>query len=211
MFTHFGSVFTQASLWVWRIMHLNWAWLLHTLLGGVVLGLFPSIFSMFYISKKWLEGGIDDGIWKEFHQYYKENFWIANGLGWIYTLVGTFLVWELYIVTQIQGFFPLVCMIAIIFILLFFAFAFFYLFSYYVYFEGTFKDYLIKPLIIGFVNLRGNTTIAIGIIMISYLIYQLPGLILFGAGVMPSFWVMKVSVNNFAKWIPKDEYETGGL
>ncbi|WP_350343043.1 YesL family protein [Proteinivorax tanatarense] len=205
VFTQLGNVFTQASLWVWRIMHLNWAWILHTILGGVVLGLFPATLSMFYISKKWLKGGIDDGIWREFHRYYKENFWVANGLGWAYAFVGVFLVWDLYIVTQIQGFFPLLCMIAIIFALIFYVFAFFYLFSYYVCFKGSFKDYLFQPFIIGLLNLRGNTTIAIGIIMICYLIYQLPGLVLFTAGVMPSYWIMKVSLNNFKKWISEEE------
>ncbi|WP_169864755.1 YesL family protein [Sutcliffiella halmapala] len=197
MFTRIGSFFTEASLWIWRVMQLNFIWLFHILLGGIVLGLFPATVAMFATTRKWLKGGIDYPMLQEYRTYYKENFWKTNALGWTYLCIGGFLVMDLLLVTQIQGVIALLSTFILVFLLVIYAFSFMYFFSYYVHFQQSFKQYLIQPFIITLISLKQNLLIAIGLLMIGYLIQKMPGLIPFTLGVMPAYWIMKISMNRY--------------
>ncbi|MGM0838310.1 MAG: YesL family protein [Bacillota bacterium] len=210
MFTKIGDFFTDASLWLWRIIQLNLIWLLHILLGGVVLGLFPATVAMFAATRKWLKGGIDYPMLQEYRIYYKDNFWKTNALGWIYLLIGGFLAFDLYLVTQIQGVIALFSTILIVFMLVIYAFSFLYFFSYYVHFQQSFKNYLIQPFIITLISLKQNLLIAIGMMMIGSLIQQMPGLIPFTLGVMPAYWIMKISMNRFKEMKHGTKHEIVG-
>jgi uncharacterized membrane protein YesL len=210
MFNHIGGFFTEASYWIWKIMLLNWLWLVYILLGGIVLGVFPATASLFAITRRWLKGEMDRPTFCEYHTYYKQNFWKVNGLGWIYLLIGIFLVYDLYLVTQLKGLVALFSSMLIIILFLIYSFSFLYLFSYYVHFNQTFKNYLLQPFFLTIVSFKQNLLIAIGLTLVGYLIYQLPGLILFTLGVMPAYWVMKVSLNRFKEIQSQTEYVFGG-
>lgn len=210
MFTKIGGFFTEASLWIWRIMQLNLIWLFHILLGGVVLGIFPATIAMFATTRKWLNGGIDYPMLQEYRTYYKENFWKANALGWIYILIGGFLVIDLLLVTQIQGVIALLSTAFILFLLVIYLFSFIYFFSFYVHFQQSFKNYIIQPFIITLISLKQNLLIAIGLMMIGYLIQQMPGLIPFTLGVMPAYWIMKISMNKYKEMQYGNKHEIAG-
>ncbi|WP_096438704.1 YesL family protein [Alteribacter populi] len=205
MFDRIGGFFTECSNWIWRMMLLNWIWFLHVLFGGVVLGIFPATVSLFATTREWLNGGIDKPIWKNYHAYYKRNFWKTNGLGWIYLLVGGFLILDLYLVSQIQGMVALLSTLAIILLLIVYLFSFLYFFSYYVHFEQSFTGYLLQPFIITFISYKQNFLIGFGLFVVGYLIFQLPGLIPFALGVMPAYWIMKVSLNRYKQMQEKWE------
>ncbi|MDT9026893.1 YesL family protein [Rossellomorea yichunensis] len=197
MFSRLGDLFTDASLWIWKTIQLNLSWLLHIVMGGVVLGIFPATVSLFAITRKWLQGGRDEPFFSEYHHYYKKNFWKVNGLGWIYSSVGLFLWIDLYLVTQLKGIIALFSTVLILFILILYVFSFLYLFPYYVHFDQSFKRYLYQPFIITIISFKQNLILTIGLTMVGYLIYQMPGLIPFALGVMPAYWVMKVSMNRY--------------
>lgn len=210
MFTKIGGFFTEASLWIWRIMQLNLIWLFHILLGGVILGIFPATIAMFATTRKWLNGGIDYPMLQEYRTHYKENFWKTNALGWIYLLIGGFLVIDLLLVTQIQGVIALLSTVIIIFLLVIYLFSFIYFFSFYVHFQQSFKNYIIQPFIITLISLKQNLLIAIGLMMIGYLIQQMPGLIPFTLGVMPAYWIMKISMNKYKEMQYGNKHEIAG-
>lgn len=199
MFSRLGGLFTEASLWIWKTIQLNLFWILHIVMGGVVLGIFPATVSLFAITRKWLKGGRDEPFFNEYHQYYKNNFWKVNGLGWIYSSVGLFLWIDLFLVTQLKGIIALFSTMLILFILILYVFSFLYLFPYYVHFDQSFRRYLYQPFIITIISFKQNLILSIGLTMVGYLIYQMPGLIPFALGVMPSYWVMKVSMNRYTE------------
>ncbi|MDQ0255862.1 putative membrane protein YesL [Evansella vedderi] len=210
MFNHIGSFFTESSYWIWRMMQLNWLWLSHILLGGVVLGVFPATAAMFAMTRKWLRGELDQPLFRDYHHYYRQNFWKVNGLGWIYFAIGAFLAFDLHLVSQMNGVIALVSSLLLVVMSLVYLFSFFYLFSYYVHFNQTFKHYLIQPFILTLLSFKQNLLIAIGLGLVGYLIYNIPGLIPFTLGVMPSYWVMKVSLNRFREIQAKSESIVGG-
>jgi uncharacterized membrane protein YesL len=197
MFSRLGDLFTDASLWIWKTIQLNLSWLLHIVMGGVVLGIFPATVSLFAITRKWLQGGRDEPFFSEYHHYYKKHFWKVNSLGWIYSSIGLFLWIDLYLVTQLKGIIALFSTVLILFILILYVFSFLYLFPYYVHFDQSFKRYLYQPFIITIISFKQNLILTIGLTMVGYLIYQMPGLIPFALGVMPAYWVMKVSMNRY--------------
>ncbi|BAB04506.1 YesL family protein [Halalkalibacterium halodurans] len=200
MVNRLGGLFTEASFWIWRMMQLNWAWLAHILLGGVVFGLFPATGALFATTRRWLHGELDLPIWKSFHTFYKLNFWKMNGIGSVYLFLGALLVFDLYLVTQLKGIIALISTIVIITCLVIYVFSFFYMFSYYVHFEQTVKQYLWQPFIITLISLKQNILIGLGLTVIGYLLYQMPGLIPFVLGTLPAFWVMKVALNRFRQF-----------
>ncbi|WP_341357116.1 YesL family protein [Rossellomorea sp. y25] len=197
MFSRLGDLFTDASLWIWKAIQLNLSWLLHIVMGGVVLGIFPATVSLFAITRKWLQGGRDEPFFNEYHHYYKRNFWKVNSLGWIYFSVGLFLSVDLYLVTQLKGIMALFSTVLILFICILYVFSFLYFFPYYVHFDQSFKHYLYQPFIMTIISFKQNLILSIGLTMVGYLIYQMPGLIPFALGVMPAYWVMKVSMNRY--------------
>ncbi|NIK28578.1 putative membrane protein YesL [Thalassobacillus devorans] len=197
MFDRFGSFFVECCQWIWRIMMLNWIWFIHVLLGGIVMGIFPSTIALFSTTRLWLKGDLDQPLWPHFHQTFKREFMRVNGLGWIYLAVGLFIALNIYLVSQLQGFFSLLCMFALLLSLVMYLFSFLYFFSYYVHFRQSFRGYLIQPFIIMLISFKQNLMIGIGLSIVGYLLYNLPGLIPFAVGVMPAFWIMKVSLNRF--------------
>lgn len=200
MFNRLGSLFTEASLWIWKTMQLNVIWFMHILLGGVVLGFFPATTAMFATTRRWLKGGLEEPIYDGYHRYYKEHFWKTNAIGWIYMSIGVFLALDLYLVTQLKGIVVLFSTAIILFLSILYVFSFLYVFPYYVHFEQSLKHYLIQPFILTLISFKQNLVITIGLAMVGYLIYQMPGLIPFALGVMPAYWIMKVSMNRYTQF-----------
>lgn len=200
----------ECSQWIWRMMLLNWIWMIHVVMGGLILGIFPATIALFSITRMWLKGSLEQPIWTTFHRNYKAHFFRTNVLGWIYISIGGFLVLNLYLVSQIQGFFMLLCTVALILGLLVYLFSFLYFFTYYVHFKQTFTGYLIQPLIVTMISFKQNLIIAIGLFVLGYLLYQLPGLIPFAVGVMPAYWTMKVSMNRYKNLYWQESVCEGG-
>uniref|UniRef100_A0A0M0KCH3 Uncharacterized protein n=4 Tax=Halalkalibacterium halodurans TaxID=86665 RepID=A0A0M0KCH3_ALKHA len=123
-----------------------------------------------------------------------------NGIGSVYLFLGALLVFDLYLVTQLKGIIALISTIVIITCLVIYVFSFFYMFSYYVHFEQTVKQYLWQPFIITLISLKQNILIGLGLTVIGFLLYQMPGLIPFALGTLPAFWVMKVALNRFRQF-----------
>ena len=80
------------------------AFIVHTVLGAVVGGLFPAVAASYATYRTWL---LDVGdrswsisrTWSVFHQAWKEELGSANALGWPMFLVWMLLVWDYYLVS----------------------------------------------------------------------------------------------------------------
>ena len=68
--------------WITRFIYLQILWILFSLLGLVVGGLFPSTFTMFGISRKWMREHTDFPLFRTFLEMFRESFFKANMLGW---------------------------------------------------------------------------------------------------------------------------------
>lgn len=73
--------------WITRFAFVNLLWILFTLLGGIIFGLYPSTIAMFTIIREWLKGKHDIPVFTSFWNFYKREFINSNKLGIMITFV----------------------------------------------------------------------------------------------------------------------------
>ena len=85
----------SVGLWLYNLILLHFLTLLSVIKGFILLGVFPSLASSFYILYRWINNGeYDLSLIHEFNTYYKKCFKKANQLGWSMTGIGLLLVVE---------------------------------------------------------------------------------------------------------------------
>lgn len=72
----------QVYNWIMRIAYLNILWILFTVSGLVVAGIFPATTASFAIFRKWLQEEEEFPVFKTFRKEFKQNFWMSqmNGI-----------------------------------------------------------------------------------------------------------------------------------
>ncbi|WP_186579837.1 YesL family protein [Aquibacillus kalidii] len=74
--------------WLNKLALLNILWILFTLFGLIIGGIFPSTAATLGVARKWLMGKKDIKVWKTFRKIYREEFISTNIIGWILSIVG---------------------------------------------------------------------------------------------------------------------------
>lgn len=95
----------QVCEWIYRLLYLNALWVLFTIGGLIVFGLFPSTVSMFYVTKEWLAGNTDIPVFKTFFTKFKSEFLRSHLLGIVILVLGGFLYFDLQFFYQKEGLF----------------------------------------------------------------------------------------------------------
>lgn len=93
----------QVFEWIYRLLFLNILWLIFTIGGVIVFGLFPSTVSMFHITKEWLAGNTDLPLFKTFFSKFKEEFLRSQLLGAILLVIGGLLYFDIQFFFQKEG------------------------------------------------------------------------------------------------------------
>ncbi len=70
--------------WFAKLVYLNILWIGFSLLGGLVLGLAPATMAMFAVSRNWTRGEQEFPLFALFWKKYREEFWAANAVGWLW-------------------------------------------------------------------------------------------------------------------------------
>ena len=81
MMNLFSGALYRIMVWITRLAYLHLLWILFTLAGAVIFGLFPSTTAMFAIVRDWLNGKTDRNLFSIFWIYFKAEFWKSNRLG----------------------------------------------------------------------------------------------------------------------------------
>lgn len=92
----FGSNLYRMLEWVSRFAYLHLLWVLFTLAGAVILGIYPSTAAVFAIMRKWLHGESDLPVFRTFWTYYRKEFWKSNHLGIYITIILFFIFVDLF-------------------------------------------------------------------------------------------------------------------
>lgn len=89
--------------WIVKFAYINILWILFTLLGGIILGLFPATTAMFAVSRRWLLGETDIPLFKTFWNFYREDFLKSNLLGLILTMIGLALYMDYQLLYPVEN------------------------------------------------------------------------------------------------------------
>lgn len=172
---HFGG-FYHILEWVMWLLYLNILWVLFTIIGLGIFGVFPATVSMFTILRNLLLKQ-DKPIFKTFFQTYKKEFLKANAVGLITFGVAYILYIDLLFLDRIEGLLFNVFQIGLIVVVIIFLITLFYIFPVYVHFELSFLNRFKHAMLIGIFSPLMNIAMIIGFIALYYLYKVLPGLI----------------------------------
>lgn len=193
-----GYIYRITEL-VAKFAFLQLLWIVFTIVGLGIFGIFPSTAAMFSVARKWVMGIEDAPVFKTFWQTYKSDFFKINGLGLILSVIG----YILYIDYHFFGFGASVgsSIIKIVLILIGYIFitTCIYLFPIFVHFQYRFWEY-IKYSFLFSVAAPFKT---FGVFVITYLVYLLlmkvPALLLFFVGSVISYiwmwYVYRIMIN----------------
>ena len=131
----FGSSLYMMLEWVTRFAYLHLLWVLFTLAGAVILGIYPSTTAAFAIMRKWLHGESDLPVFKKFWTYYRNEFWKSNHLGLYITIILFVILVDLfYITSMVESSFSWIS-VPLLAGMLFFSFLLLYIFPVFVQFD----------------------------------------------------------------------------
>lgn len=181
----------RIAIWITRMVHLNILWILYTLLGLVIGGIFPATIAAFGVVRKWLMDEQDIKVWETFRVIYKQEFLSANGLGWILSVIGVGLFLNFKMIEAFQG--QVNPIIPFVFYLIIFLYLLIVVWTFPLkaHYEASILRTIINALILGLTKVHISIIILIFLFAITYLSLEIPMLILlslFSLAVLVWFW-----------------------
>ncbi|UOQ45802.1 YesL family protein [Halobacillus salinarum] len=100
---HTGLGFLKIPEWIVKFAYLNLLWFCFSLLGGIVLGVFPATTAMFAVVRQWLLGETEIPVFKRFWKFYKQDFLRSSLLGYVLFAVGFTLYVDFMLLDQSEN------------------------------------------------------------------------------------------------------------
>lgn len=178
---------------VMRIAQFQLLWVLFTLCGGVILGIMPSTVSLFTVIRKWLMGNTEDqSFFKLYWTTFRKEFWKANFLGVVLTLVSLLIYLNISFMPFIPGIAYWFSLVFVLMLSILFFILLLYIFPIYVHLDLKFSRYFSVALLLGISSPFHTLSIAAGYFSTYLLLKMIPGFIPFlsiGLFSLVSMWV----------------------
>ncbi|ENH96792.1 hypothetical protein J416_08844 [Gracilibacillus halophilus YIM-C55.5] len=165
--------------WVTKLAYLNLLWIVFSMLGFVVAGLFPATAATFTVSRDWVMGKGDIKIWPVFWNAYKQSFVSSNILGYFIALVAYILYLDFFFLTVTSSQYALLLTIPFLSFSLLFLLTTCYAFPVYVYYQMTVWQVIKSAFVIMIVNPLTTLMIVFGQIGILTILWHFQGLMIF--------------------------------
>ncbi|MFP5106927.1 YesL family protein [Neobacillus sp. C211] len=184
--------FHSLSTWISNLAYINILWLTFTLLGGVLLGIFPATIAMFFIIKRMFLEKSDFSIIKEFTILYKKEFKKSNLLFFPFILLAIIVAADIRFISSLD--FAFNSLVVKLFYVLLFLLAMIFLYSLVVYIYGARgkKEIFKSSLYILFNNPMTNLYILTGLLLLHFLTLKVAGLSLLFSGSVFSLLVLMI-------------------
>lgn len=183
---------------IFFLAYVNFLWLVFTVAGLVILGLFPATIAMLSVIRKRIMGK-EVATFSFFWSIYKKEFVRGNILGYIVLIVSYSFYVEYTLINSIDHAFLNYFMYPFITLNLFFVLTVIYLLPVYVHYELKLIRVIKNAFFIMLVNPFTTITAFIGILVISYLLITFPFIAFFFGGSILAYFVMFVSMHAFSK------------
>ncbi|WP_208560837.1 YesL family protein [Marinilactibacillus kalidii] len=162
-----------------NLFKLNGLWILFTLSGAIVAGIYPATITALVISRKWLLTKDYTVTTKEFYTLFKKEFKYANIYGLAFTLAGAILLLNYHLLTQLTGSVPIVVPIAYYILLFSYFTTLLWFFPLYVHRDNNFFNQLKNAFIIGVLKLPITLLQIIATFVLLYISLALPTMFIF--------------------------------
>jgi uncharacterized membrane protein YesL len=159
----------RTCIWISKLAYLNLLWLFFTLTGAILLGVGPSTAGLYSVVRKWQREGIDQTrVFKTYWSTYKNDFWRANFLSWIFIITGFILYFDLRFFQSQTGVLSLLLFSLSVAASVVYIAALVYLFPIFVHFDLRFSQYIKNCILIPLLRPFDAFTALSGVIIVSY-------------------------------------------
>jgi uncharacterized membrane protein YesL len=198
----FTGWYIRLGMFGFNLFLLNMLWVVFSFLGLFVLGVFPATAALFAVTRKLVMAPQPQEvpILKLFWNTFKVEFFKANFLGYVVSLVGVILYINLRVLQQLDSsHLHHSLMIVTLLITLVYLLTSIYLFPVFVHFELKMVQYLKYSLFLAIGRPIQTIIMIIGLGVVLFLFLQIPGLIpVFGVSLL-SLVIMKIASLSFPK------------
>ncbi|SDJ98725.1 YesL family protein [Sediminibacillus albus] len=168
--------FNTAAYWMIKLAYINILWILFTIGGLVIFGLFPATVAMFTIVRKWIRKENNFKIFPAFWTVFRTDFIKTNGLGLLFIIVGYILYYDFTFLQLNDGKLSYLLPV-LIFILISYALTLLFFFPVFVHFDLKFFQYIKQSFLIAITSPLETILSAVSIVLLYFLITLLPGII----------------------------------
>ncbi|MCT8137049.1 DUF624 domain-containing protein [Anaerobacillus sp. CMMVII] len=196
-----GKVYQALDLFM-KIAYLNLLWILFTVIGLVILGVFPASVALLSIIRKWLMKDTDIPIFKSFFFEFKKEFIRSNIFGFIFIFAAAILYTNFSYILHGSGPLQSILIIGLIINGFIFLITFIYFFPVYVHYKLKFREYFKHSFLMGLINIHHLLLICFLFFIIYHLFIYFPvyvGLFLPSMIGMTVMSITLISFNNFEK------------
>lgn len=174
--------------WITRLAMLNFCWILFTIRGFGVLGLFPATVASLGIARKWIMGEHNLKIFVTFNKTYRKEFLLSNAVGWILTLIGWLLYLNYYLLVNANERFPIITIFAFYILIFIYVLVVMWIFPLISYYDSNIIEYFKNSIIIGISKLHITIVILYILFTIGYYSLEFPALLIFMTVSIASFF-----------------------
>ena len=167
--------FNAIAYKILRLAYINILWLLFSIIGLGIFGLFPATTAMFAVTRKFIIGEKNFKTLPAFWKYFKQDFIKANGFGLIILITIYLLYFDFKFVEQSNGFQFLVPILLLIFIS--FIVTLIFLFPVYSHFKLRFFQYIKQSFFIAITSPIELFAIGVSAVVIYFAMTLFPGAI----------------------------------
>ncbi|WP_112182331.1 MULTISPECIES: YesL family protein [Paraliobacillus] len=93
----------RVMYWVMQLALLNFLFILFSVSGLIIVGIFPATVATLGVTRKWIMGQYEIKVWTTFKRIFREEFISSNIIGWILTLIGGIFYLNYRIIAESQG------------------------------------------------------------------------------------------------------------
>ncbi|MFC4617707.1 YesL family protein [Camelliibacillus cellulosilyticus] len=176
--------------WLSRVFVLHLLWIVFSIAGIGVFGLFPATAAMFAVIRKRILGDRDLPTFKTFMAHFKSDFLKVNAIGYTMAAIGCFLYFDLYITRH--GIHSMVLYFLLLILGFFYLITVLYLFPVFVHYELKMSHYLKQSFLIAIIRPFETIGCLVILLVFYYLFLFFPILLIFlGAPLIayPIMWL----------------------
>ena len=162
-----------------QVAFLNFLWILFTLMGFVIGGIFPATTAAINVARKWHKEKEMHATFKVFKETYKREFIKSNIIGLVLTLIGGVLLLNYYALQELGNKVPVFVVFAYFFLIFLYCVLVVWVFPLLSHYDTTIIQYFKNALIIGITKIITTIIIISTTFMIIYFSLKLPSLLLF--------------------------------
>lgn len=192
-------------IWLIRFVTLNSLWILFTLRGLLLGGIFPATVASLGLTRKWILGQQDIKLYPTYKEIFQKEFARANILGWIFVVIGIILYLNYLAIKYLNKSGDLLFIFPFAFYLLvfFYLITVIWIFPLLAHYEAHLLQYIKNALIIGLIQLYYTFSMLLIVVLGIAVSLKFPGIMPFFTISITAYGVMWIAKQVLEKYDTK--------